>query len=124
MSISTCEDLRASLTTSGPLALCDALIAELRDRQDYHKLFDALCLRKKQEMGLPLGKPTSLEDVPTDRRDDFEQSYMAAAREVGQLLIAAGKPWKSSRCRGNRVSNPRNSWIWPSSKGCIPKRES
>ncbi|MDX1970112.1 MAG: hypothetical protein SFV23_23260 [Planctomycetaceae bacterium] len=91
MSISTCEDLRASLTTSGPLALCDALIAELRERQDYHKLFDALCLRKKQEMGLPLGKPTSLEDVPTDRRDDFEQSYMAAAREVGQLLIAAGK---------------------------------
>lgn len=91
MSISVCEDLRQTHEAGGPQALIDALIAELRDRQDYHKLFDALCLRKKQELGLPLGKPTSLEDVPAELRDEFEQSYMAAAREVGQALIAAGK---------------------------------
>ena len=91
MSISLCEDLRAAFQTQGSVGVCEALITELRNRQDYHKLFDALCLQKKQSMGLPLGKPTSLEDVPVDQRDEFEQSYMAAAREVGQLLIAAEK---------------------------------
>lgn len=91
MSISACEDLRASFQAAGGAAACDALITELRDRRDYHKLFDALCLRKKFEMGLPLGKPTSLEDVPAELRDTFEQAYMAAAREIGQLLIGSGK---------------------------------
>ncbi len=91
MSISACEDLRNSFQTGGAAAACEALIAELRDRQDFHKLFDALCLKKKLELGLPLGKPTSLEDVPQDLREEFEQSYVAAAREVGQLLIDAGK---------------------------------
>lgn len=91
MSISACEDLRAAYASSGASGLLDALIAELRDRQDYHKLFDALCLRKKQQLGLPMGKPTSLEDVPAALREEFEHSYMAAAREVGQSLLAAGK---------------------------------
>jgi tetratricopeptide (TPR) repeat protein len=90
-SISICEDLRTSLSQHGPAGACQALIEELRSRGDYHKLFDALCLARKQQMGLPLGKPTSLDDVPTADRESFEQSYMAAAREVGQLLIAAGK---------------------------------
>lgn len=91
MSISTCENLRTQLATGGQRQLLEGLVNELRDRQDYHKLFDALCLRKKNEMGLPLNKPTSLEDVPQNLREDFEKSYMEAAREVGQLLIAAGK---------------------------------
>lgn len=43
-------------------------------------------------MGLPLGKPTSFEDVPPAWRDEFEQTYMAAAREVGALLLAVNKP--------------------------------
>ncbi len=91
MSISTCEELRTAHSGEGPVGLCDALIAELRSRQDYHKLFDALCLRKKVELGLPPGKPTSLDDVPHGLREAFELSYMAAAREVGGLLLEAGK---------------------------------
>jgi len=91
MSISTCETLRSQLSAGGHQQLLEGLVSELRERQDYHKLFDALCLRKKQEMQLPLGKPTSLEDVPHDRREEFERAYMEAAREVGQLLLGAGK---------------------------------
>ncbi|HUQ71129.1 MAG TPA: hypothetical protein VM165_16500 [Planctomycetaceae bacterium] len=75
----------------GPAALFEQLVATLRERQDYHKLFDALCLQKKQSLGVPLGKPTSLEDVPADKRDEFEQTYIASAREVGRLLLEAGK---------------------------------
>lgn len=92
----TCAALRRQFAEHGAPSLFSGLIAALRERKDYHKLFDALCLQQKQRMGLPLGKPTSLEDVPPDRRDEFEQAYVAAAREVGQLLLAdkkLGQAW-------------------------------
>lgn len=85
------ETLAHEFQQHGAAGLFERLIATLRERQDYHKLFDALCLQKKQALGLPLGKPTSLEDVPTHLREEFEQTYVAAAREVGRLLLEAGK---------------------------------
>jgi hypothetical protein len=88
---SAADALTQEFQQHGAAGLFDRLIATLRERQDYHKLFDALCLQKKQALGLPLGKPTSLEDVPANLRDEFEQTYVAAAREVGQLLLDAGK---------------------------------
>ncbi|MDP1796156.1 MAG: hypothetical protein Q8K78_01680, partial [Planctomycetaceae bacterium] len=92
MSDSSFQELRDLRTQSSGGDVFQRLASVLRDRKDYHKLFDALCLQKKQEMGLPLGKPTSFEDVPADRRDEFEKTYMTAAREVGQLLLADNKP--------------------------------
>ncbi len=92
MSDSSFQELRDLRPQSSDGDVFQRLASVLRDRKDYHKLFDALCLQKKQEMGLPLGKPTSFEDVPTDRRDEFEKTYMTAAREVGQLLLADNKP--------------------------------
>ncbi|MDZ4685261.1 MAG: hypothetical protein SH850_09230 [Planctomycetaceae bacterium] len=85
------DALSQAFQQRGPAALFEQLVATLREQQDYHKLFDALCLQKKQSLGVPLGKPTSLEDVPADKRDEFEQTYIAAAREVGRLLLEAGK---------------------------------
>lgn len=92
MSDSPFQDLRDRRTHGSGEDVFGRLAMLLRERKDYHKLFDALCLQKKQAMGLPLGKPTSFEDVPAARRDEFEQTYMGAAREVGQLLLADGKP--------------------------------
>jgi hypothetical protein len=74
----------------------DQLAAILREQKDYHKLFDALCAKKKHELGAPLHRPTSFEDVPADKRDEFEAAYMNAAREVGQRLLAdkkLGQAW-------------------------------
>jgi hypothetical protein len=42
-------------------------------------------------MGLPVAQPTSLDDVPEEQRDEFEEAYVDAAREVGELLLADGK---------------------------------
>jgi hypothetical protein len=91
MTATAVDQLSQAYAQRGPAAVFEQLVATLRERQDYHKLFDALCLQKKQAMGLPLGKPTSLEDVPADKREEFERTYIAAAREVGQLLLDAGK---------------------------------
>ena len=88
--------LKEQHRTQGPEAVFDQLTATLLEKKDYHKLFDARCQRKKFELGLPLHRPTSFEDVPNDKRDDFEAAYVAAAREAGQLLLAdkkLGQAW-------------------------------
>ncbi|MFO1041284.1 MAG: hypothetical protein U0941_05825 [Planctomycetaceae bacterium] len=88
--------LQEQFKAGGSNAVFDQLAATLREQKDYHKLFDALCARKKHELGAPLHRPTSLDDVPAGKRDEFEAAYMSAAREVGQLLLAdkkLGQAW-------------------------------
>ena len=88
--------LQDRLKDGGSGAVFDQLAAILREQKEYHKLFDALCAKKKHELGAPLHRPTSFDDVPADKRDEFEAAYTAAAREVGQLLLAdkkLGQAW-------------------------------
>lgn len=74
--------------TGGEEAVFAGLIETLRDRKDYHKLFDTLLIRKKRAMKLPISRPTSLDDVPADQRKEVEATYVEAAREVGELFLA------------------------------------
>jgi hypothetical protein len=87
-SFATLEEARQS---GGPAATIERLIGVLREQKEFHKLFDALLLKRKFEMGLPLSRPTSFDDVPAERQAEFESSYVAAAREVGNLLLASGE---------------------------------
>ena len=81
------EDLHRD---EGAPAAIDRLIATLDEHQEFHKLFDALMLKKKFELGLPLVQPTSFDDVAEDRQQDFEESYVAAARAVGGKFLEQG----------------------------------
>lgn len=85
------QDLKHQLESGGPAGLFNELMKALREKKDFHRIFDARLLQKKQELGLPLTRPTSFDDVPPAWRDDFEKTYTAAAREAGQLLLADGK---------------------------------
>jgi hypothetical protein len=76
--------------TEGAGAAIDRLIAVLNDCGDFHKLFDALLLKKKFELGLPLVQPASFDDVSAERQQEFEESYVSAARTVGSLFLAQG----------------------------------
>ncbi len=91
MSDTAFSQLQDQCRSGGSGAVFDSLISTLKERREYHKLFDALCLRKKHELGAPLIRPTSFDDIPTDKHDEFEAAYIAAAREVGQLLLAEKK---------------------------------
>ena len=91
MSNNLFAQLQETIRTGGASAVFDELAQVLRGKKDYHKLFDALCLKKKYELGAPLFKPTSFDDVPVEKRDDFETAYVAAAREVAMLLLADKK---------------------------------
>lgn len=77
--------------SAGANAVFDKLLESLKASKDYHRLFDATLMRKKQQLGLPLLRPTSLDDVPSDQRTEFEKTYVEAAREVGQLFLDAGQ---------------------------------
>lgn len=84
------DQLAALKSSGGPAAALERLADALLERQDYHKLFDARMLRRKFELGLPLSRPASLQDVPEDQRKVVEEAYVAAAREAGHLFLKQG----------------------------------
>jgi hypothetical protein len=90
MSEETFSQLDELQTSGGAKATIERLIAALREEKQFHKLFDAICLQKKFELGLPLTRPTSFDDVPDEQQDEFKASYVCAAREAGELLLADG----------------------------------
>jgi hypothetical protein len=89
--MSTFDRIAELKSADGPGAALEFLVETLRSEKNYHKLFDALLLKKKNDLGLPTVNPTSLEDVPEDQRADFEQHYIESAREVGTALLDEGK---------------------------------
>lgn len=91
MSTDLFAEIEALCSSSGPSAGIERLITALEEQKDWHHLFDALLMRKKLSMGLPTTRPTSFDDVPERRRDEFEQSYLEAARGVGDGLLADGQ---------------------------------
>jgi hypothetical protein len=91
MSEQTFQELDQLHAGRGAAAAIERVIETLRQNRDYHRLFDALLLQKKFEMGLPLAQPTSFDDVSEAKREEFEEAYIAAARQVGELLLAEGR---------------------------------
>jgi hypothetical protein len=83
--------IAAVCQSRGPGAAIEDLIRELEARKDFHRLFDALLLKKKFEMGLPLTRPTAFDNVPEERQSEFEEAYVEAARRVGDGLLAEHK---------------------------------
>lgn len=91
MSAPAAYDELSQITQKGDSAAAfDKLAEVLKERKDYHRLFDARMLRRKFELGLPLSRPAQLTDVPQDLRKQVEETYIAAAREVGALFLAEG----------------------------------
>ncbi len=71
-------------------ALFERVAVQLKVDKDYHKLFDSRLMQRKYELGLPVVKPASLTDVPEPLRKTVEETYISAAREAGELFLAAG----------------------------------
>lgn len=95
--MTTAFDRIAELKSSeGPQAAIGLLIETLREEKNYHRVFDAMLMKRKNELGLPLLNPTSLDDVPQDQRVEFEKYYVDCAREVGTLFLEndqLGEAW-------------------------------
>ncbi|WP_145063465.1 hypothetical protein [Adhaeretor mobilis] len=70
-----------------PQELFDRVAQDLAAAEQWHQLFDLRLMQRRHELGLPLERNSTLEDVDESLRDDLEQGYLAACREVGQLLL-------------------------------------
>jgi hypothetical protein len=81
------DELKTTCTSAGADAAIDQLIEHLTLAKDYDRLFDALCMKAKHEMGLPLVQPTSFDDVPDKHDETFKEKYVEAARRIGRILL-------------------------------------
>ena len=86
----TFDNLDRTLETSGPNALVDCLIRDLEDRQAYRSLLDALLLKARLELGLPLIPAKSSSDWQESRKTSYEDRYVEAIRTVGAKLLSRG----------------------------------
>jgi hypothetical protein len=84
------EQLEAALGEGIP-AVIERMIEQLRERKKFHHLFEALKLRLRYRMGLPLWEHTPGEQLDPQVRDRYEDGLIEACREVGMLLLENGQ---------------------------------
>jgi hypothetical protein len=84
------DSIEGALRGSGPRAALDRLAEDLEAAGDYRALLDAMLLRARHELGLPLIAPGSLAEVPEPLRTRYEEKYVEAIRLVGSKYLATG----------------------------------
>jgi hypothetical protein len=84
------DSIGAVLRERGPGAALDRLADDLDSAGDYRALLDALLLKARHELGLPLIAPGSLSDVPEPARTQYEEKYVEAIRLVGSKYLTSG----------------------------------
>lgn len=85
-----CQAIHTTLEAEGPAAAIERLAADLDAAGDYRALLDALLLRARFELGLPLVAPASLADLTEPERTKYEERYVEAIRLVGSRHLTAG----------------------------------
>lgn len=58
---------------------------------DLHRLFDLRLLQERRQLGLALDRQTPIDEIDESLRSRLEAGYLAACREVGELLLDAGR---------------------------------
>lgn len=78
---------RLSELADEPQELFNRVAQQLAANEQWHRLFDLRLMQQRHQLGLPLERSGTLEDADESVRDELEQGYLAACREVGQLLL-------------------------------------
>jgi hypothetical protein len=79
-----------ALQTGGAESALQFLRDKFRREKNYAALFETRLMHKRRELELPLLQIGSLDDVPEDKRPDYEREFIEAARETGNLFLADG----------------------------------
>ena len=92
---------------SAPGAIFERLVDYLRRERQYHELFDARLMQARHAAGLPVIMTASLDELAEPLRTRMEEAYLAACREVGNLLLAderVREAWMYLRPVGDRAA--------------------
>lgn len=89
--MTTYDALRTELKRGGVEAVLTQLVTSLREQKQYHELFEALKMKMRQQLALPLFPGMSSGELSEEQQSALEKSLLEACREVGTLLLSAGK---------------------------------
>ncbi len=90
-----------------PEALFQTVAQSLVQAGEFHRLFDLRLIQERLRLGLPLDRRTPIDDVEEPLRSQLETGYLAACREVGELLLEAGRlreAWMYLRPAGDKLA--------------------
>lgn len=99
------EQLDQCYAEGGVEAVLDTLINSLREQKKFHELFEALKMKARNALGLPLLYSDSGDSLDSDVRNQLEDALIAACKEVGLALLEdgkAGEGWMYMRVVGDR----------------------
>jgi len=100
----TFDKLQAKLGEGGVGSLLDELVEQMRAQGQYHDLYQALEMRLRQTMELPLDAAHD-ETLSDSVRDAYDAGRIEACKEVGLLLLEEAKleeGWFYLRATGDR----------------------
>lgn len=108
------------LSGGAPVASLEFLIEEFRREKNYPAVFEARMMRCRHELGLPVIQTEEFfSSFPTEQRQEYEKTFVEAAREVAEAYLADGRierAWPSSG-RLRTVRFWRRSISWSPQKG-------
>ena len=99
------DQLDQSIQSNSPGEVIDALTSRLADQGDFRGVLDAMLLRARLDLGLPLANPGALGELPEPTRTAYEDRYVAALRVVGTKILATGEisaAWPYFRAIGEK----------------------
>ncbi|MFL5244012.1 MAG: hypothetical protein ACJ8FY_18065 [Gemmataceae bacterium] len=83
-------ELRDQFSKEGPTKAIDRLCDWLRERKEFHSLFYALLMKKRQQLGVSPIPTAPSQDMPAEAQAAFEEGIREAGRFVGNLCLEAG----------------------------------
>jgi tetratricopeptide (TPR) repeat protein len=102
------DDLSA--LSEDPAKLFARAAQSLVEAGDIHRLFELRLLEERRRLGLALDRRTPIDEVEEPLRSQLEAAYLAACREVGELLLEAGRlreAWMYLRPAGDKLAMRR-----------------
>jgi len=69
-------------------AAFEELAARFKRDKQHRELFDARLMQTRFQLGLPLVSRARIGDVPKEMQQAYQDGYVRAAREVGELILA------------------------------------
>jgi hypothetical protein len=96
-----------SALANDPAQLFARAAQALVEAGDLHRLFELRLLEERRRLGLALDRRTPIDEVEEPLRSRLEAAYLTACREVGELLLEAGRlreAWMYLRPAGDKLA--------------------